>query len=126
MIRTLIIIWISASLISSLAGGFSKLAKQTDEQTESLYQLSEQVSSLERQLQNIETKSGEQPHVRSELERLKGQINFKLEEASEEQQWDWWEEGLKPVLLCAFLWVILRNKQLFTEQGSAHQSTTAP
>ena len=126
MIRTLIIIWISASLISSLAGGFSKLAKQTDEQTESLYQLSEQVSSLERQLQDIETKSGEQPHVRSELERLRGQINFKLEEASQEQQWDWWEEGLKPVLLCAFLWVILRNKQLFTEQGSAHQSTTAP
>ena len=126
MIRTLIIIWISASLISSLAGGFSKLAKQADEQTESLYQLSEQVSSLERQLQDIETKSGEQPHVRSELERLRGQINFKLEEASQEQQWDWWEEGLKPVLLCAFLWVILRNKQLFTEQGSAHQSTTAP
>ena len=125
MIRTLIIIWISASLISSLAGGFSKLAKQTDEQIESLYQLSEQVSSLERQLQDIETKSGEQPHVRSELERLRGQINFKLEEASQEQQWDWWEEGLKPVLLCAFLWVILRNKQLFTEQGSAHQSTTA-
>ena len=115
MIRPLIIIWISASLISSLAGGLSKLAKQPNEQLEPIYQLSEQISSLEQKLQDIETKSGEQPHVQSDLERLKGQINLKLEEASQEQQWDWWEEGLKPVLLCAFLWVIIRNKQLFID-----------
>lgn len=124
MFRTLIIICISASLIASLVGGISKLAKQPDGRSETLYQLSEEISLLERGLQDVEKKVGEQPRIRSDIERLKDKINLRLEKFSYEQQWDWWEDGLQPIILCLFLWLLLSNKKLFNEQGSEHQSTT--
>lgn len=124
MFRTLIIICISASLIASLVGGISKLAKQPDGRSETLYQLSEEISLLERGLQDVEKKVGEQPRIRSDIERLKDKINLRLEKFSYEQQWDWWEDGLQPIILCLFLWLLLSNKKLFNEQGSEHLSTT--
>ena len=124
MFRTLIIICISASLIASLVGGISKLAKQPDGRSETLYQLSEEISLLERGLQDVEKKVGEQPRIRSDIERLKDKINLRLEKFSYEQQWDWREDGLQPIILCLFLWLLLSNKKLFNEQGSEHQSTT--
>ena len=124
MFRTLIIICISASLIASLVGGISKLAKQPDGRSETLYQLSEEISLLERGLQDVEKKVGEQPRIRSDIERLEDKINLRLEKFSYEQQWDWWEDGLQPIILCLFLWLLLSNKKLFNEQGSEHLSTT--
>ena len=124
MFRTLIIICISASLIASLVGGISKLAKQPDGRSETLYQLSEEISLLERGLQDVEKKVGEQPRIRSDIERLKDKVNLRLEKFSYEQQWDWWEDGLQPIILCLFLWLLLSNKKLFNEQGSEHLSTT--
>ena len=125
MLRKLVILWLSLSLVVSVLGGIAKIARHFEAKSDTSHELANQIATLDLELARIEAKVGKRPAIRADL--VEAQEDFKrlVERNSQELRWNWWGEGIQPILLFAFLWLLIKNKKLLTEQVGAGDAEEA-
>ena len=114
----MVILWLSLSLVASLLGGIAKIARHFDAKPDTAHELSDQVAALDQKLGGVEAKLGNQLAIRADLAKVQADVKQLVKRNSRESKWSWWEEGLQPIVIIAFLWLFFKNKNLLTEQAA--------
>jgi hypothetical protein len=118
MIRKLIILWLSLSVISSILGTASKIAQRNEPESAQVKLLEDQVQSIEKDLDHSEQTKGLQPAIRAELAMVKAELSSLRDRHLKDLRFDWWADGIHPILMLLLLILFIKNKNLLAEQAA--------